>query len=140
MSHPVVEAFCRLFNELGADNLERLGEIYAPGVVFEDPLHRVEGLESLTTYFARMYEGVAAISFDFHTVLEGPGEAMFTWTMRMTHRRLRPGEELVLPGATHVRHDGGHITWHRDYFDAGAMIYERLPVLGPLVRAVRARV
>ena len=103
MSAPVVERFCRLFNELHAGNLERLADVYAPGVVFEDPLHRVEGLEAMTRYFARMYEGVASISFDFHDVLETGDRAMLAWTMRMTHRRLRPGEELVLPGASHVR-------------------------------------
>ena len=140
MSAPVVERFCRLFNELHAGNLERLADVYAADVVFEDPLHRVEGLEAMTRYFARMYEGVASISFDFHDVLESGDQAMLAWSMRMTHRRLRPGEELVLPGASHVRHANDRVVSHRDYFDAGAMIYERLPVLGGLVRAVRARV
>ncbi len=139
-SPAVVDRFQQLFHDLRADNLELLADVYAPDVVFEDPLHRVEGLSALSEYFAKMYEGVAAIDFDFHDVLENDGQAMLTWTMRMTHKRLRPGEELALPGASHVRHDADRITWHRDYFDVGAMIYERLPVVGALVRAVRARV
>ncbi|MEJ2513982.1 MAG: nuclear transport factor 2 family protein [Gammaproteobacteria bacterium] len=136
----VVRRFQQLFRELGSDNLERLAGVYADEIVFEDPLHRVEGLASLTDYFARMYDGVEAIDFDFHDVLENEGQAMLTWTMRMTHKRLRPGEELALPGASHIRYRSDRVTWHRDYFDVGAMIYERLPVLGALVRAVRARV
>jgi hypothetical protein len=56
--------------------------------------------------------------------------------MDVRHRRLG---EVRLPGASHLRYDR-LITAHRDYFDAGAMLYERLPLLGPLVRAVRRRV
>lgn len=134
-----VTRFQAAFQALRHDTLGLLDEIYAEDVVFEDPLHRVVGRGALRDYFARMYEGVDAIAFEFGEVLEAPGQAMLTWTMHMTHRRLRPGEELALPGASHIRF-GARVHYHRDYFDAGAMLYERLPLLGGIVRAVRARV
>ncbi len=137
---PVVLArFRAAYQALDKDHLHLLDEIYASDVVFEDPLHRIEGLDALRDYFARMYEGVESISFEFGTVLHTAQEAMLTWTMHMRHRRLRPGETLALPGATHVRF-GEQVHYHRDYFDAGALLYERLPLIGSLVRAVRNRV
>lgn len=135
----LVASFQQTFQELGHDNLAQLTDIYADEVVFEDPLHRVEGLAALTAYFERMYEGVESIGFEFGEVLESPGQAMLTWTMHMTHRRLRPRETLVLPGASHIRY-GQRVHYHRDYFDAGALLYERLPLLGGVVRAVRRRI
>jgi limonene-1,2-epoxide hydrolase len=131
--------FQEVFQELRHDRLALLDEVYANDIVFEDPLHRVEGLAALRAYFERMYEGVESIGFEFGDVIEAPGQAMLTWTMRMTHRRLRAGEELALPGATHIRF-GEKVHYHRDYFDAGALLYERLPVLGGIVRAIRKRV
>ena len=131
--------FQEVFQELRHDRLALLDEVYASDIVFEDPLHRVAGLAQLKAYFERMYEGVESIGFEFGDVIEAPGQAMLTWTMRMTHRRLRAGEELALPGATHIRF-GEKVHYHRDYFDAGALLYERLPVLGGIVRAIRARV
>jgi hypothetical protein len=128
-----------MFRQLRHDRLFLLDEVYAEDLVFEDPLHRIVGRTALKDYFTRLYEGVAAIDFDFGEVLEAPGQAMLTWTMRMTHRRLRPREELVLPGASHLRFTS-QVHFHRDYFDAGALVYERLPLLGGLVRAVRWRV
>jgi hypothetical protein len=128
-----------VFQDLRHDRLALLDEVYAPEVVFEDPLHRVEGLAQLKAYFGRMYAGVESSRFDFHSGLEGRGEAMFTWTMHLKHRRLRPGEALALPGASHI-YFGERVHYHRDYFDAGALLYERLPVIGGIVRAVRARV
>jgi hypothetical protein len=131
--------FKDVFQALRHDTLPLLDEIYAEEIVFEDPLHRVEGLASLKAYFSRMYEGVDSIGFAFGDTFEAPGQAMFTWTMRMSHRRLKRGEVLQLPGASHIR-CGARVHYHRDYFDAGALLYERLPVLGGFVRAVRARV
>jgi hypothetical protein len=149
MTHAVTQAdeapaqqvarFQELFQALRHDNLGLLDEVYAESVVFQDPLHRVEGLAELKRYFARMYQGVESIGFEFGEVLEAPGQAMLTWTMHMTHRRLRAGEKLALPGASHIRF-GERVHYHRDYFDAGALLYERLPILGGVVRAIRARV
>ena len=136
---PVVARFQAAFQALRHDNLSLLAGIYADDVGFEDPLHRVDGLAALRDYFERLYVGVESISFEFGTVLEAPGEAMLTWTMHMTHRRLRPGEALALPGASHLRF-GERVHYHRDYFDAGALLYERLPLLGGVVRAIRRRV
>jgi len=31
------------------------------------------------------------------------------------------------------------VTYHRDYFDLGALIYERVPVLGGLIRGIKGR-
>ena len=128
-----------LFQELRADNLALLDGVYAADVTFEDPLHRVEGLAALKAYFGRLYAAVESIRFDFETVVAGPDEAMLTWTMHMRHARLRSGQELALPGATHIRF-AERVHYHRDYFDAGALLYERLPVLGTVIRAIRRRV
>jgi hypothetical protein len=136
---PLVPRFQEAFQDLRRDNLGMLDGIYARDLLFEDPLHRIEGLPALKTYFARLYDGVETIRFEFGDVLEGPGQAMLTWTMHMRHRRLRAGESLALPGASHIRFSD-RVHYHRDYFDVGALLYERLPVLGSLVRAVRARV
>jgi hypothetical protein len=135
----LLSRFREIYQVLDKDHLHLLDEVYAADVVFEDPLHRIEGLDALRDYFARMYQGVESIRFDFGAVLHTPDEAMLTWTMHMRHRRLRRGETLALPGATHVRF-GARVHHHRDYFDAGALLYERLPLIGSLVRAVRSRV
>lgn len=131
-----VAAFQALYQRLDRDNLDLLDTVYHPDVEFEDPLHRIHGLAELREYFRRLYANVESIGFVFHDRFASADAAMMTWTMELRHRRLG---EVSLPGASHIRY-GRLITAHRDYFDAGAMLYERLPVLGPLVRAVRRRV
>jgi len=135
----LLQRFLQVYQELDRDHLQLLDEVYAADIAFTDPLHHVAGLDALHAYFARMYANVTSIRFDFERVLTGEGEAMLTWTMHMLHPRLSPDEPLALPGATHLRF-GEKVHYHRDYFDAGALLYERLPVLGGVVRAIRRRV
>ena len=135
----MIGAFKKLANDLRCDNLRLLKNVYADDIHFVDPLHEVRGLVGLERYFGRLYEGVADISFDFHSEVERENEAFMSWTMSMRHKRFRPGEVLTLPGATWIRFDD-KITFHRDYFDAGAMLYERVPLLGSFVRSIKRRV
>lgn len=135
----VVARLQGLYQQLRADNIALLDDVYAADVIFQDPLHRVEGLADLKAYLGRLYAAVQSIRFDFETVVATPNQAMLTWTMHMQHPRLQGGTELALPGATHVRF-AERVNYHRDYFDAGALLYEQLPVLGSVIRAIRRRV
>jgi len=133
----IIEHFKETFNRLDAENLELLDSLYAEDVLFRDPLHEIQGLGALRAYFARLYAGVAACHFDFEAQALSGDTAMLTWTMHLRLHRFRRGETLALPGATHLRLDA-RVRYHRDYFDVGALLYERLPVLGALLRRVRS--
>ena len=49
-------------------------------------------------------------------------------------------ETLALPGCSVVDIAGEQVLHQRDYYDAGEMIYEHLPLLGWAVRGVKRRV
>lgn len=134
----LVQQFHDTYNSLNAGNVAMLEELYDARVLFVDPLHRVEGIEALKRYMASMYKNVESCRFHFQSVVEREGEAMVCWEMEMRHRRLARGKTIVLPGASHLRFSD-RITYHRDYFDVGALIYERVPLLGGLVRAIKRR-
>lgn len=135
--NPTLERFKATFNELNADNLDRLDAIYAADVDFRDPVHALRGLDALRAYYRRLYAGVEACRFDYtDTVVQG-GTAVVLWTMHLRHRRFRAGETLVLDGASHLRF-GERVYRHHDYFDMGAFIYERVPVLGAVIRRIKS--
>lgn len=134
-----VETFKDTYNHLSRSSLSLLDALYDESVVFEDPLHRIQGLPALRTYFERLYADIHSCRFTFEAEVVQDDQAIMTWTMHLRHRRLRPGETLRLPGASHIRfHD--RIVYHRDYFDVGALLYERIPLLGAVVRHIKSRV
>jgi limonene-1,2-epoxide hydrolase len=132
-----VALFKKTFERMGPGTALRLGELYEADVVFEDPFHRVEGLGELEAYFGRLNARIESAEFAFGTQVVGAGEAALTWTMTVKIRR--PRQTIVVPGVSVLRF-GERINFQRDYFDVGEMMYERLPVIGWLLRRVKRAV
>jgi len=134
-----LETFAERFTALNKDNLDLLGELYSDDVLFRDPLHEVHGLGAVRRYFAELYANVETLHFEFHGFDEvAEGEGYLRWTMRYRHPRLRGGEEIAVEGCSHLRWRD-RVYQHRDYFDAGALLYEHLPVLGGVIAWLKRR-
>ena len=134
----VVDRFQSVYQRLTVDSLELLDGLYAPEVEFTDPVHTLRGLPELRAYCRELYDGVAECRFDYPEVIESDGRAAVAWVMHLRHTRFRPKETLSLAGVSLIQF-GERVTRQHDYFDLGAMIYERVPVLGLPVRALRRR-
>ena len=131
--------FAQRFAQLDKDNLQRLGELYTDDVRFTDPLHEVQGLGHLRGYFAELYANVSELRFDFHGFDQiAEGEGYLRWVMSYRHPRLAGGRLIRVDGCSHLRWRD-KVYCHRDYFDAGALLYEHLPVLGRAIAWLKRR-
>jgi hypothetical protein len=60
--------------------------------------------------------------------------------LRFRFKRFDTVTIQTVRGATHLLLDGqGQVTLHRDYWDAAEELYEKLPVVGGLMRWLKAR-
>ena len=90
-------------------------------------------------YFAELYANVEALRFEFHGFDQvADGEGYLRWTMYYRHPRLRGGAEITVEGCSHLLWRE-RVYRHRDYFDAGALLYEHLPVMGCAIRWLKGR-
>ncbi|ART79583.1 nuclear transport factor 2 family protein [Oceanisphaera avium] len=135
---PALAVFCREYQVLSATNLSGLQAIYAPHIVFEDPSHQLAGLTNLQRYFEHLFSHVRHCQFEIAQIIEQEGEAFVRWQMRFSHPKLNGGEEISVPGVSHL-HFSEQVDFHRDYFDLGAMLYEHIPVMGALVKSLKRR-
>lgn len=135
----VTERFIQTYTRLQVGSLRLLQDLYSDDVLFEDPFRRVTGLPALMEYFAGLYRDAEAVSFRFdEQIVQGPS-AMLIWTMSVRHPRLNGGRVVTVPGSTHIKYRE-KVHYHRDYFDAGALLYEQIPLVGFMIRAIKARV
>ena len=116
----------------------QLERLYRDDIIFCDPLHRIEGLPGLKRYFAAMSEGLKECRFEFDNASIAGDSACLPWHMHYAHRSLNGGRPLVLRGCSLLRY-GEKVYYHEDFYDLGAMVYERVPLLGALVRGVKSR-
>lgn len=134
-----LQRFAQAFAKLDASRLGELDELYSVDIHFQDPLHRIEGLTALREYFAQLYANASDVRYDFHAFDEvAPGEGYLRWTLHFRHPRLASGAPIALQGCSHLRWTD-RVHHHQDFFDAGALLYEHLPLLGPAVRWLKRR-
>ncbi|GAA0292940.1 nuclear transport factor 2 family protein [Psychrosphaera haliotis] len=134
-----LQDYVSTYNELNAGNLHLLNNIYSKSALFIDPLSKVEGLDALTEYFEHLYVNLTSCHFDLTGFICNGSDAAIYWTMTVSHKKLKGGKPITLEGHSRLSQKEGKVTFQRDYFDAGAMIYEHVPVVGGLVRFVKAK-
>ncbi|KAF1010027.1 MAG: hypothetical protein GAK32_01743 [Pseudomonas fluorescens] len=131
--------FALAFASLDKHNLHQLDSLYSQDIHFCDPLHEVQGLTALQRYFAELYDNVRHLNFDFHGFDQvAEGEGYLRWTMSFCHPRLANGEMIRVEGCSHLLWRD-KVYRHRDYFDAGALLYEHLPLIGRMIRWLKRR-
>jgi hypothetical protein len=135
-----LHGFAQAFTGLNKDNLERLEQLYSRDALFCDPLHEVHGLANIRRYFAQMYANVSELHFDFYAFDQiSEGQGYLRWTMSYRHPRLAAGQLIRVEGCSHLLWSEAKVYRHRDYFDAGALLYEHLPVLGRVIGWLKRR-
>lgn len=134
-----LERFITVYGSLTAETVDNLDEIYSEAIEFIDPLHRISGLTDLKHYMKQMYANVSNYSIDIRSSIAKDNEAFLTWEMRFRHPKLRAGAMIEFEGTSHLRFED-KITFHRDYYDAGQMLYEHIPLIGTIIRSIKKRV
>lgn len=143
-SEPILEPraaaarLARLFEQLTPERLPELAACYARDAHFKDPFNDVHGVKAITRIFAHMFATVDRPRFVVTGCMVQGAQAFLTWEMHFRLRRWRPDVDQSIQGATLVHFNAlGQVERHRDYWDAAEELYEKLPVLGGLMRWLR---
>jgi len=134
----IIDNFKRVYKRLNARNINLLETIYDDNVTFIDPFHEIQGLTTLVAYFSSLYRNIESCQFEFGEVYSKNASAMITWNMALRHRSLSK-TVIEVSGSTQIRFDA-KISFHRDYFDAGQMVYENIPVIGSAIKYIKHKV
>ncbi len=126
-----------VFEQITPESVGRLSEIYTEDVYFKDPFNEVHGIAAVTQIFTHMFRQVDAPRFVVTgSVLQGD-QAFLTWDFLFRMRRFSR-EEQCIRGASHLKFEAdGRVGFHRDYWDAAEELYEKLPLLGALMRSLK---
>lgn len=135
---PRVSRIVGFYEQLAPETLPLLASVYTEDAAFKDPFNEVRGIAAIRAIFEHMYRTLDEPHFVVHErVLQGR-QCFLTWDFRF--RLKRSGTPLTVRGATHLRLSAdGRIEDHRDYWDVAEELYEKLPVLGALMRWLRRR-
>lgn len=136
----VIDRFVDYYANLDRQLVPALAGLYDVHAVLVDPFGEHNGLFAIQRYFSHLLANVNACRFAIDPPLCETGRFAVTWTMYWSHPRIAGGKIRSLPGCSMVETHGEKIFRQRDYYDAGEMLYEHLPLLGWAVRHVKRRV
>lgn len=132
-----IEAF---FTALTPADVARMGAFYTADVTFKDPFNEVRGLPEVQRIFTHMYEALDNPRFVITGRVVDGAQCFLVWEFRFAFRNFHKGVEQVVRGGSHLQlAPDGRIASHRDYWDAAEELYEKLPLVGGLMRWLKRR-
>lgn len=136
---PRIARLRAFFESITPESAARIDDIYTADAYFRDPFNEVRGAAAIRRIFAHMFVQVQAPRFVIREVVAQDEAAFLTWDFVFRFRGAAAGEQVV-HGASHLKFAAdGRVRYHRDYWDAAGELYEKLPVLGGLMRLLRKR-
>ena len=122
------------FEHLSPESLTAIDRFYHPHCYFKDPFNELQQRAALQQLFARMFVSLQQPRFVVTDHLS-QGDAVFmVWQFHFYYRQ-RP---CLINGSSHLKFDAdGLVHYHRDYWDAAEELYEKLPVLGFVLRKLK---
>ncbi len=135
-----IATIVHFFETLSPAQLERLDELYAADARFKDPFNEVQGVEAIAHIFRHMYASLDKPRFVVTGQVADGNQCFLTWQFKFGFKNFHKGVEQSIAGTSHlVLAPDGRIELHRDYWDAAEELYEKLPVVGTLMRWLKKR-
>ena len=128
------------FETLTPASLECLETIYTPLAYFKDPFNEVRGHADIKQIFRHMYASLEQPRFVVTGCIAEGDQCFLTWNFEFYFKNFDRAALQTVRGGSHLKFDAsGLIDFHRDYWDAAEELYEKLPVVGGLMRWLKRR-
>lgn len=137
--HPA-SAYVRFYEALSPESLKDISDVCHDDILFRDPFNETVGVNAYAALLAGMFKSAPDITFKvLHCAYDG--EACFLrWDSQATVKALGK-DPWSVKGMSELRFaDDGRVISHIDHWDAASQFYERLPVIGGILRIIRRRV
>lgn len=145
MMHPemktgdALEDYVDFFENLTPESLHRLWELCAPDIHFRDPFNDSRGIEPFQAALSKMFQDLPEPRFTVTDKAVGNKACYLRWIFTFDSKSAPNGFRQIAGVSEIHLNAAGKVTAHIDHWDAANQIYERIPVLGSLLRMVRGR-
>ena len=128
------------FETITEVSVSRLPEYYTEDAYFKDPFNEVRGVKHIQRIFAHMYVTLDKPRFVITSKIIQDNTCFLVWDFKFYMKNYHKTTEQTIRGGSHlILNADGKIVSHRDYWDAAEELYEKLPVVGALMRWLKKR-
>ncbi len=139
MTSQHIQRVIEQFENLSPHTIDSLAALYSQDAFFKDPFNEVTGHTAIKHIFTHMFTQVNNPRFVIKNNLENGSHACLIWEF-VFQLKQSPNLDQVIRRCTWMTFNEEFlITEHRDYWDAAEELYEKIPVLGALMRWLKKR-
>ena len=140
MSQAHLDLLKEYFESLTVESVDRLGDFYAQDAYFKDPFSELHSLTEIQRVFRHMFVKLDAPRFEMNRAWLDGDSAVLLWDFIFRFRGKAPQNEQRISGMSLLKFDAaGKVNFHRDYWDPAEGLYEKIPILGGLMRWLKRR-
>jgi steroid delta-isomerase len=131
------EQYIRLFEELSMERLEGIESFVSVDIKFKDPFNELSGLDAFRRLLVKTLNDVKGLKFEVTHRAWTEDVLFLRWSFQGEIKGLN---NWRVEGMSEINFDErGLICQHIDYWDAAEQFYEKLPLIGTIIRIVRSR-
>ena len=136
--HQVVERYVAWWQGLPG-TLDQTETMFAPDGRFVDPFGDVQGAGAIRRHLEKAYGRMSDVAITVSDRAMGDRAAYLRWSFSLRFGRSGPSRTIIGMSEVHVD-ETGRVTLHYDHWDAASQVYERVPLLGALLRAAKRKI
>lgn len=127
----------QFFESISPESASKIATLYSDDAYFKDPFNEVRSSADITAIFLHMFKQVEAPRFVVTQSISQGDDAFIVWDFHFRMKQKSSSPQCI-HGSSHLRFNHDHkINYHRDYWDVAEELYEKIPVLGSLMRFIK---
>lgn len=137
----ILDKYARFFETLNQNvPIDEYRRFFSSKTYFEDPFHKIQGDEKIYQIFQSMYRQLHEPWFEvIEAITCENSAAYFQW--KLHYKLTQNSSEDSFVGVSRVEFDtDGMVVSHVDYWDASSNVYEKIPLLGSIMRLIKRRI
>ena len=137
-THALTQNLATWFESLSPQSLGQIEHFYEADAYFKDPFNEVRDVARIQLIFQDMFTEFEQPRFVIQEQIcdDDKRQSFLTWHFLFNWR----GKAWCIVGSSHLRFGStGLVIYHRDYWDASEELYEKLPVIGFVLKALKKR-
>lgn len=134
------EGYARFFETIDKETpIEEYRQFFDENAYFEDPFQKVKGIDNIYHIFEDMYEKLHQPHFQIQEVLLEGSIAYIKW--EFVYQMGVKCDVNTFEGVSRVEFNADDkVKSHIDFWDAGVNVYEKIPVLGSILRMIKRKI
>lgn len=136
MNPSTINAYVSYFENLTPSSLDALDKVFVENARFKDPFNDVNGIVAIKKIFQHMYATTQDSRFVVNDHAVSDNVLYLHWDYSF---KTKSGKPWLIKGMSRVVFENDKAVEHVDYWDPAEGVYEKLPVLGGLMRFLKSK-